>query len=213
MVKLIAFDLDGTLIDSSLDLANAINHMRMAMKLEPLTIDRVISFIGDGVITLVRRSIAGTGVDLEQALCLMKEYYSNHLLDNTNLYPGVKTGLAELNSLGIKLAVVTNKLTGAAGVILKELGVMELFAELIGGDSDYPLKPSPEALKALCAKYSCLPENCWILGDHYTDLEAGRRAGFRRAFAQYGLGEPRAEKDFLAVDSFAEFVNSIKAAL
>ena len=86
MVKLIVFDLDGTLIDSRLDLAGAVNHMRGTMGLEPLTADRVISFVGNGVPNLVRRAIADAEVDFDEALRRMKKYYSCHLMDSTSLY-------------------------------------------------------------------------------------------------------------------------------
>lgn len=210
MVKLIVFDLDGTLINSRLDLAGAVNHMRGMMGLEPLTADRVISFVGNGVPNLVRRAIADAEVDFDEALRRMKKYYSCHLVDSTSLYPGVKAGMKELNEAGIKLAVVTNKPTGAATVILEKLGVAGFLADIIGGDSDYPLKPEPDALNALRAKYRLPAESCWMFGDHYTDLEAGRRAGFRRALAKYGFGEARGEKPDFEVDSFSEFVMAIK---
>ena len=210
MVKLIVFDLDGTLIDSRHDLAGAVNHMRGSMGLEPISTERIVTFVGNGVANLVRRSVADADVDFDEALRRMKRYYAEHLVETTSLYPGVANGLTELDRAGITLAVLSNKPTEASRRILKALGVGERFAEIVGGDSDYPLKPEPDALLALMHKFNCRPEQCWMFGDHYTDLEAARRAGCRRALARYGFGDPREEKFDFEVGSFAEFVMAVK---
>lgn len=210
MVKLIVFDLDGTLIDSRHYLAGAVNHMRGSMGLEPLATERIVRFVGNGVANLVRRAIADSDVDFEEALRRMKRYYAGHLVETTALYPGVSRGLAELREAGILLAVLSNKPTDASRRILDCLGVGGCFADIIGGDSDFPLKPEPDALFALMRKHNVPPEQCWMFGDHYTDLEAARRAGCHRALARYGFGEPREEKFEFEVGSFPEFVMAIK---
>ena len=210
MVKLIVFDLDGTLIDSRRDLAGAVNYMRGSMGLEPLSAERVVSFVGNGVANLVRRAVADADVDFDEALRRMKRYYADHLVDTTCLYPGVSAGLKELKESGITLAVLSNKPTAASAKILDRLGVAGFFSDIIGGDGNYPLKPEPDALLALQAKYGFDASSCWMFGDHYTDLEAARRAGFRRALARYGFGDPREEKFDFEVDSFGEFVIAVK---
>lgn len=210
MVKLIVFDLDGTLIDSRHDLAGAVNYMRGSMGLEPLSAERVVSFVGNGIINLVRRSVADAEVDFDEALRRMKRYYADHLVDTTCLYPGVSAGLKELKESGITLAVLSNKPTAASAKILDRLGVAGFFSDIIGDDGNYPLKPEPDALLALQAKYGFDASSCWMFGDHYTDLEAARRAGFRRALARYGFGDPREEKFDFEVDSFGEFVIAVK---
>lgn len=210
MVKLIVFDLDGTLIDSRRDLAGAVNQMRGSMGLEPLATERVIRFVGNGVGNLVRRAIADSDVDFDEALRRMKRYYADHLLETTALYPGVHAGLEELKNAGITLAVLSNKQGDATRTILTSLGVAGFFADTIGGDSDFPLKPEPDALLELMRRHNVSGDQCWMFGDNYTDLEAARRAGCRRALARYGFGDPREEKFEFEVNSFPEFVMAVR---
>lgn len=210
MVKLIVFDLDGTLIDSRRDLAGAVNQMRGSLGLEPLSTERIVRFVGNGVTNLVRRAIADSSVDFDEALQRMKRFYAEHLLETTALYPGVSQGLAELHEAGILLAVLSNKPTDASRRILDGLGIGGSFVDVVGGDSDFPLKPEPDALLSLMRKHSVPPEQCWMFGDHYTDLEAARRSGCRSAFARYGFGDPQGEKFEFEVSSFPEFVMGIR---
>lgn len=202
MAELLIFDLDGTLVDSRLDLINAVNYMRQTMNLEPLDGERVVHMIGNGINSLIRRAIADADVDFETALQRMKRFYSDHLIDSTRLYPGVSSTLAELKQHGIKLAVVTNKASDAARTILAGLGVDGYFSDIIGGDDQYPLKPAPDALLALQKKYNASAAGCWMIGDHYTDLEAGRLAGFRRIFLTCGMGVTGEETPDYSVDTF-----------
>jgi len=210
MVKLIVFDLDGTLIDSRRDLAGAVNQMRGSMGLEPISVERVIRFVGNGIPNLVRRSIADSEINFDEALRRMKNYYADHLVETTALYSGVHGGLEELQKAGIILAVLSNKPGDACRKILECLNVAQFFTDIVGGDSDFPLKPEPNALLDLMRRHEVAPENCWMFGDHYTDLEVARRAGCHRALARYGFGDPGEEKFEFEVGSFAEFVLAIQ---
>lgn len=204
MAKLIAFDLDGTLIDSRLDLAGAVNYMRCSMGLEPLETERVVHFVGNGAAALVRRAIADAEIDFDEALHRMRAFYFDHITDTTVLYPGVAAGLKQLRDAGNTLAVVTNKPGKETEKILSQLGVREFFADIIGGDSDFPLKPEPDALLYLKQKYNVSDSQCWMIGDHYTDLESGRRAGFRRIFLSCGFGETDGETPDYTAESFSD---------
>ena len=204
---LMVFDLDGTLIDSKRYLSVAINFMRARYGLPEVSVDTAKTFVGNGAKTLVHRAL-GTEreADFDAALRCYREYYAAHQLVHTVLYPGVAEGLEKLRRNGIVLAVVTNKPSSDASAILKGLGVADELAEICGGDSGMPLKPEPDAL--LNMKERFVARNCWMVGDHYTDLEAGRRAGFFRVFARYGFGQPREEVPDMTVDSFAELVEA-----
>jgi phosphoglycolate phosphatase len=206
MKTCVIFDLDGTLIDSRQDLADSVNWMRAQFNLAPLTMEQVVVYIGNGIKLLVERSLEGSGITMEQGLPLLKEYYHNHMVDNTCLYPGVAEGLTRLQDFGIKLAVITNKPHTATLKILKELRVYDNFDTIIGGDSGFPLKPDPAPLLHFVNKCDAIQGRSWMCGDHYTDLEAGRRAGMKRCFAAYGFGNLKDEKCEYTVSAFPEFI-------
>jgi len=201
---LMIFDLDGTLIDSIRDLSVAISALRTHYGLSEIDVDAAAAMVGNGAVNLVHRALAGLDTDYDAAIRYYREYYAAHQLVYTKLYPGVAEGLAELKRNGVVLAVVTNKPSSDALAILKALGAAELLAEIYGGDSGLPLKPEPDALLDMKKRFNA--RNCWMVGDHYTDLEAGRRAGFFRVWARYGFGRPREETPDMTVDSFSELV-------
>ena len=211
MPGLIFLNLDGTLIDSRLDLAGAVNHIRAAMGLEPADAeDRIVQYSGPGVINQARRAIADPEIDADTALDRMKRFYAEHIAATLRLYPGVRAGLAELHQSGVKLAVVTNRGTAAATALLERFGIAADIDKVVGGDCDYPLKPAPDALTALRNSFELPVTGCWLFGDCASDLEAARRAGFRRVFARYGIGEAGEETPDFEVGSFAEFVTAIR---
>ena len=204
---LMVFDLDGTLIDSMRDLAVAINFMRAQYGLPEVSVDTAKTFVGNGAKTLVHRALGPEReADFDAALRCYRDYYASHQLVYTKLYPGVAEGLKELRRNGVVPVVVTNKPSSDALAILKGLGVADDLAEICGGDSGLPLKPEPDSLLHMKARFGA--NVCWMVGDHYTDLEAGRRAGFFRVLARYGFGQPREEVPDMTVDSFAELVEA-----
>ncbi|OGV50635.1 MAG: hypothetical protein A2017_06865 [Lentisphaerae bacterium GWF2_44_16] len=202
MNSCIVFDLDGTLIDSREDLTTGVNLMRAHFGLEGLSVDTVTSYVGNGARNLAIRALQGHDADIEHALSLMKKFYSENMLVKTHLYPGVAEGLGKLHSKGWKLAVITNKPSPAANEILEKLKVKKYLSYVLGGDSAFPLKPDPASLIYVLNETSSLPEKSWMLGDNYTDLEAGRRAGIKRCFARYGFGRQGNENYDAAIDSF-----------
>lgn len=207
----VLFDLDGTLIDSRLDLAAAVNFMRTGFQMEPLAAERVVKFVGNGIEMLVRRAVADSSVDVAEAIRRVRKFYGDHLVDTTALYPGVTAGLARLQAAGIPLGVITNKPECAATRILETLHVCRYFTKIIGGDGAFPLKPEPDALLHLADEFGTPPARTLMVGDHYTDLEAARRAGCPAIFAEWGFGEIREETPAMRAPDFDRMTELVLA--
>ena len=204
-MKAIFFDLDGTLIDSRADLATAVNLTRRDFGLPELPSGRVISYVGEGLRLLVARAMPEQPELIEEAVARARAHYSRHLLDQTSLYPGVAEALRLLGAQGWKRAVVTNKPREFVQPILAGLGVAGEFEALVGGGDTPTLKPDPAPLLLAAARLGLSDlRGSWVVGDHFTDLEAGRRLGLLRCFCRYGFGDPRGEGYDLAVDSLLE---------
>ena len=207
--NLLICDLDGTLIDSRLDLTTAVNLLRLYYDREPLSMETVTSFVGDGARKLVERATADIeNCDIKESLPRMRKFYSEHMFDQTTVYPTVLDGLNRLREQGWSLAVFTNKPGRETIKILEHLGLNKYFDSVIGG-GDYPLKPDPAGIFYLLEESGALQENSWIIGDNYTDLAAGRNAGISRCFATYGFGSRRGEKAELEVDQFIGMVDFV----
>lgn len=209
MTKCIIFDLDGTLIDSRADLTTGVNLVRKNYGLEPLSIETVTNYVGNGARKLIERAFANTNVNIDEALPMMKKFYMENMLEKTELYPGVKSGLKKLSEAGIPLAVITNKPTEPCKMILEHFDIAPYIQFAVGGNSGFPLKPEPDSILHVVKETGSSLENSWILGDNYTDLESGGRAGIKKCFALYGFGKQREETYDLAVESFSEFVSEI----
>jgi len=204
MPNAIIFDLDGTLIDSRADLALAVNLTRADLGLPALPQTQVVSYVGEGVRSLLSRAIPELPDRLEEALAINQRHYRAHLLDRTVLYPGVAAALETFRQRGSRLMVVTNKPRAFTDLILDGLGIGPLMAAVVGGGDCPALKPDPAPLLLALEQAGAAIDGAWIAGDHFTDLEAGRRAGVRRCFCRYGFGDPGRESWDLAVDELTE---------
>lgn len=205
MNSVVIFDLDGTLIDSRKDLTTGVNLMRAEYGLSPLDVYTVADYVGNGARKLAERALKGIDTDVDEALTKMRGYYTEHMFDETDLYPTVKEGLQILKQKGFKTAVCTNKPQEPCLGILGHLGVAEDFDIIMGANPDFTLKPDPAMLEFILRQTGSSPENSWMVGDNYTDLESGRRAGTKTCFCNYGFGYQREESFDVAVDSFGEF--------
>ena len=206
MEKLLVFDLDGTLIDSRLDLAAAVNMVRAEQGLDMLTVEQVKSFIGNGIRKLVERSFADATVDLPVILERYRTIYYSQSAVHTSIYPGVKAGLEQLQEAGMVSTVLTNKPGGISRSILETLGLLPFFKTVIGAEDGYDLKPSSEGIHALMKAHTVDTDSCWMIGDHHTDLVAGMNADVRTGFVSYGFGHPDNLKPTKHFASFSEVV-------
>ncbi|MFN8627709.1 MAG: HAD-IA family hydrolase [Candidatus Binatia bacterium] len=185
----VVFDLDGTLIDSRADLAQAVNHVRGTLGLPVLPLDVVTGYIGAGARMLVQRAL-GPGHDerLDEGLTRFREFYGAHLLDHTRLYAGVADALRTLVQHGAGLSVLSNKPEAMSRAILAGLGVLPLFLVVLGGDSFTTRKPDPAGLRHLCARLGMRPERMLMVGDSVIDLDTARAAGIAFRGVAWGFG-------------------------
>jgi phosphoglycolate phosphatase len=180
----IIFDLDGTIVDSTDDLAASANAALRALGLPPRTRAEVRSFIGEGARRLVERSIAPRTDLLERALAIFFEHYASHLLDTTRTYPGLEE---VLRALPAPLAVATNKPGRFARRILAHAQLLDLFVAVLGGDEG-PRKPDPAFVDRLRAVMAAPREATVLVGDSLIDLETAKNAGVRFVGVGWGIG-------------------------
>ncbi|HEX4384820.1 MAG TPA: HAD-IA family hydrolase [Myxococcales bacterium] len=186
MLRLVAYDLDGTLIDSRADLADAVNAMLTRMGLPTHDQGVVMGFVGEGAERLIRRSLGPMHEErYEEAAPIWREEYGACLLKKTKLYDGIAELLQKAPELR---AVLTNKPGGFAREICRGLNISDKFVQIVGGD-ERPRKPSPEGLLRLCREVAVDPEDALLVGDSSVDVATGKAAGVRTCGVTWGIGE------------------------
>ncbi len=200
-VRVLIFDLDGTLIDSKLDLALAVNAARERMGFGPLPHDQIFGYVGQGAPALIRRSlqsnddVAPGEETVGRAVEFFLEYYRAHMLDNTVLYPGVRECLDSLRDAGsqrlLGMAVLTNKPVRISREILKGLGVLDHFQYVYGGNSFERKKPDPMGVEVLLRDFGAAPRQALLVGDSEIDVQTARNSGIWACGVTYGLGSHR----------------------
>lgn len=199
-VRAVAFDLDGTLVDSLQDLVAAANALRQAWQCPPLSMPRIASFVGDGMAALVARVVCDDPegqldtVTLEQATAVFRMYYATHLSRHSQVYPEVLAGLAMLRQASLSLAVVTNKPAQFSEPLLAQLGLLSWFNYCLSGDSLPEKKPSPLPLLTLCERWGLMPTQILMVGDSRNDVQAARAAGCPVVVVPYGYSHCPAEQ-------------------
>lgn len=187
-MKLVIFDLDGTLIDSAEDIANSVNEVRAQLALAPLPIPVIESYIGNGVRVLLERALDGCDPDvLERGNDAYLPIYRRRLLDKTKPYPGVSSALERLAAPGRTLAVLTNKPVLESVMILEGLNLDRHFASVYGGDSFPRKKPDPTGVYRLIEQAGAQPSETLFVGDSSVDLETARNAGVACCLVTYGI--------------------------
>ncbi len=179
------FDLDGTLVDSARDLATAVNRLRAELGLPPLDLNTVRSYVGNGARVLLTRALPADAFSPER-LQRFLHLYGEHLTDTTVVYPGIREFLTRHR--GDRLAVVTNKPLNFARELLRRLDLFALFPLVLGAESAAEKKPHPAPVLLALEQLGSRPEQAVMIGDHHTDLRAGRAAGVKTCFCAWGMG-------------------------
>jgi len=177
-MDLVIFDLDGTLIDSSRDLANAVNATRAHLGLAPIENETVYSYVGNGAPVLIRKALGPEYADeeVQSALEYFLAYYREHMLDNTVLYPGVREVLDEFRRAGLTMAVLTNKPVRFSQGIVDGLGLGAHFRRVYGGNSFEQKKPHPVGIETLMSEAGAAREETLMVGDSSVDVQTARNA-------------------------------------
>lgn len=191
-IKLLIFDLDGTLVDSQLDIAHAVNAMLRELGRPELPIDVISTYIGDGAPMLIRRALNDPTDErlFTQSLDFFIRYYREHKLDNTYVYAGMREALEsirEASSGAIRMAVLSNKPVRPSQGIVDGLGLNEFFFEVYGGNSFSTKKPDPEGARSLLEQAAVLPEEAVMVGDSHNDTLTARNAGMWSIGCTFGL--------------------------
>jgi phosphoglycolate phosphatase len=214
--SLFIFDLDGTLINSKADIAYSMNLALAGMGMQPLPVERVAEFIGDGMQILVERALRETTgsrpdpLKVRNCMELFKKEYGQHLLDQTRLYPQVVESLDLLS--WAKLAVVSNKPEKFSKQILEGLGIAARFGAIIGGDTTGTRKPDPAGIFKAIELCGGMPSESLMVGDSPVDIAAGKAAGTFTCGVAGGF-RPRDQLESagcdLLVNNLLEFANQV----
>ncbi len=193
-IKLVIFDLDGTLIDSRLDLVHSVNAALRHINRPELPEEVIASYVGDGAPVLIQRALGGESIDeslVRKGLEYFLSYYREHKLDHTTIYTGIREALATIqnsnNGHPRKMAILTNKPVNPSRAIVEALGLAPYFSQVYGGNSFATKKPDPEGALKLLAEAGVKPDQAAIVGDSHVDIQTGRNAGLWTLAVTYGF--------------------------
>ena len=194
MFPVLIFDLDGTLVDSKKDLTASVNHVRLTFGFPQLTEKEIAGYIGDGAQMLIRRALGPevSDADVQSGLQLFLSYYREHMLDQSELYPGVAEALQSLRDF--RLAVLTNKPIRFSRMMLEGLGILKSFAAVYGGNSFERKKPDPIGILQILSDTGGHAEKTWMIGDSAVDVLTGRNAGVKTVGVSWGYAAESFER-------------------
>lgn len=191
-IQAIVLDLDGTLLDTASDIAEAANRMLAGLGRATLDEATVKSYIGNGVSRLVKRALTGSldgepdAALFDQALALFRTHYAGTLTATTRHYPGVLEGLEAMKQAGFRLACITNKAERFTTPLLEAMGLASFFEVVISGDTLSAKKPDPLPLQHVAERFGVPVERMLLIGDSLNDVQAARAAGCRVFCVPYG---------------------------
>ncbi len=191
-IRLLIFDLDGTLVESRLDLTNSVNALLRHFQRPELPCEVIATYIGDGAPMLVRRALGDPDDEqyVQDALEYFLAYYREHKLDTTYVYKGIPEALQALrhgNGRERQMVVLSNKPVNPSRAILQALGLKDFFTHVYGGNSFPTKKPDPLGTQMLLEETATRPEEALIIGDSGIDVLTGRNAGVWTCGVTYGF--------------------------
>jgi len=193
-IKLIIFDLDGTLVDTSKDITNALNYAIKPYGLKDLIIEDTIKMVGEGITRLIEKILGNEKSQWrDEVIKRFLDYYSEHLVDYSSVYPHVRETLEMLN--GYKKAVISNKRENLSTRLLDKLSLLKYFALVVGSDTTTERKPSAIPVIHVFTRLGIDPDESVIVGDSNYDIEAGKKAGIKTVAVTYGYRERQYLKD------------------
>jgi phosphoglycolate phosphatase len=208
---LLIFDLDGTLVDTRRDLANAVNYALRQLGKDEIDLDTITGYVGDGIRKLLERALGNAvEADLETARQHFRFFYQKHIADFSQLYPGLGDVLQHFQSK--KKAVLTNKPQEFTEALLRRLDIYHHFEMIVGGQRNLKLKPDPEGVRLILTRLNASPSQAVIIGDSENDILTGKAAGIATCAVTYGFRPAeklRALKPDFVVGSPTELISSV----
>ncbi len=186
---IVGFDLDGTLFDTSGDLAAAVNYAIGKLDRPPFPVTEIKPFVGKGAKVMLERALTASGgctaEMLADSLPVLLDYYEQNLAIHTLPYPGLLDAMDALESAGVKLAICTNKAERFTVPLMKQIGLADRFASIVGGDTVGVSKPDPAPIQAMIARAG--GGRCIFLGDTINDIAGARNAGIPSIAVSFGF--------------------------
>ena len=193
-VKLILFDLDGTLVDTKQDITNALNCALKQYGIQELTVQDTVKMVGEGITRLIEKVLGDEKPGMrDEIIRRFVEYYSEHLADYSREYPYVRETLEQLSLY--KKAVISNKRESLSEELLNKLDLLKYFDLIVGSDTTSERKPSPVPVQYVLGKLDIQQDESILVGDSNYDIESGKRAGIRTVAVTYGYRERKYLQD------------------
>jgi phosphoglycolate phosphatase len=209
MLRLLIFDLDGTLADTAIDITNAVNFALQPFGVRPFSVEEIKGRVGSGITSLLHSLIPpeySPDLAIDEAIERFLGYYSEHILDNTTAYPNVKETLQQLDAY--KKAVISNKRELFSKKVLEGIGILQYFDIVLGSDSVPERKPSPVPVFEVLKRLGIRKDEAIMIGDSNYDIETARAAGIRVIAVTYGFRPREVLKDAdYMIEDFGELAN------